>query len=561
MDKKERLLKKALSGDTAAKQKLRDMYEGDIRFICSCLMDDRDNAEKTGNWALNTLDTDSSKIRTVDEFTRAARLSAVSAALKSDSASVPAAVQEENTVLPVLDKTVMLPEAAMKDEAVLSHAGELMYYCTGNYEYRFFILFYYCHLEIQEIAQLYKTDIYTVAAGISDAENGIRSSVQTISPDSSKVYKTDFYRLTEAVAAIRPAEKKQRKPVMNPRTKKIAGIAAFCAAMLLIVFAIFFAAFRNVNNEDNEDNENKETAYYLKSDHRNNNEILTEDHSSGSLLYNYLITNRTVSLSESGLSGDGFVVESDKATLLELIVIDSSSELINSGQLEITFSDGSPLIENGKRFFTQTVYPIDERTFLIRIYAPGYYSPDQFSIDLYMYGLKDSSYILPDRITGIRDISGLNIISDNNQTNKSAQEHGIIALHSGSVGKELNYYYIESSLSYITESDENIVLGTAELTLLPIGSKYGKPDEDSFTFELGQYPESLAADKKIETKCILSPETDSDTLPYITKLVFDISMNFPDSSEENKAAAEDILRGCFVYNNPDSPLRIELERY
>ena len=558
MNIKEKLLKKSLSGNTAAKQKLINLYENDIRFICRCLTDDKDSAEKAGNWAINTIHTENNTIRTVDEFTKAVRRTAVETALQNYAGSVPAAVHNENSVLPVPDKTVMLPESAIKNEALISQAGELIYYCTSRYEYRFFILYYYCRLEINEIAELFHTDTFTVASEIAGAEIKIRSSLQTLSSGSGNTTETDFYFLTGAIAAIKPKEKKKQAPVLSPLTKKIAGIAVFCVALILIVCGIFIAAFRNVNNNESSA---EETAIYLKSDHRTGNEMMTENNSKDTKLYNYLITDRTVSLVESGLSNDGFVIQSESATLLELIIIDSSSELITEDQLEITFSDDSPIIENGKRFFTQTVHPIDERTFLIRIYAPGNYSPDQFRIDLYMYGLKDSSYNLPTQTTDIADISGLDIITNKEITNQSAQEHGIIGLSAKAESGEMNYYYIESSLSYISEADENVILGIAELTLLPIGNKYGKPDEKDFSFELGQYEQSLSSDKMVETKCIFSPEYDTRKLPYVTKLVYEISMNFADSSSENDSVAQDILRGCFVYKGSANPLIIELERY
>lgn len=566
--------KRAMSGDLAAAVKLNEIFEKDMAFICKALIvskaDDDDTAKRIGS----TLSS-SGGLESEDEIRLNLRRRCAALCLEESRDIIPPdgylCAQESSTEAA---QNIPFPENGLNDPQLLSEALEKIYFSMDKYEYAALTLYYFCRFSTAELAQIYGCSEGAVITLLSDAAAKLIRSLELLTKDKSKT-ETGLSALFDAMALYGSEGGKASSGTgrnIDPKTRKVlkaGAIIVFALLMICITSGIFFFAF-NYGKEDGQsgsalpvyDYGQLEENEMQKENEKKNVSMINETPMTDGL-YIYLIDSSSKSFEECGLSPDGFVDGSGRVNVYELIVIDPGTEMITPDQLNVLFTDGTTNFSEGKSYFHQSTYQADERTFIVRISAPGEYTPDQFMIELDSYGQSPAAYVLPTHVTKVEDIKGLNI-SNNTGANRSgyAEPKQIIDLISSRVGLQHNYFYIHNTEVTIESITKNKAVVAGKLFLYPLGNNGNGIDKNDFTIE--KYPEAVYEYKSImkDHSFRQVERTDDRTPPYFVRIDFELDYTFNKDISADYELLEKLKKANFQYSGAGGQIvTIGQERY
>ncbi len=557
MDNINILRKQAINGKRASADKLIAYYGTDISFICKALSDNSEtslDAEKAaGERIIQSLP----QVEGILDLRLFVRQLTAEICINSSGKSLPPS-DENNTDDTLPEDTINLPNAVLSDRDTLSKAEELMYYSTDSYEYRIFVMYYFCRMVPMKIAGVYGCSAAQVTSILKSARSKICGSLSSLSFGSSNMI--SLYALMDSIAGNKQKKKnKSSSGFFSSNKGKIIAISVFSILLIGVVCEIFLLAFGSVNN-NNEQSEFEYIPYEETSNGNYQNNDTGPGVGNNNVLYTFLTCNKQESVSESGFSPEGFAVQSDNLTLLEAIVIDSSAEMINPDQLGVSFLDSKENYHEGKRFYNQNVFQIDERTFLIRIYAMGNYQPEQFKIDLYMYGSLNSSYILPNDVTPIDSIAGLKI--SNLNSDDSAQPGSIIALTDSDNSEKLCFFYVADCNVYYNEYSNFTTKSLASVSLIQIGQNYMEMDKTKFSYEFNKTAFDDNSDRINDLRVEYIAGSDDESMPFTVNIDLELIISFKnDDGPDPEDITAEMLKGSIVYQNNNQKINIEPTRF
>ncbi len=549
--------KMASAGDRTAQQKLMSGAEQEIRFLCTALCPDSIIREKAFGESMNIISSGISGCGSLDEFTFLVRKKTAEICMRNTGERiVPDDIPQQDISLSGNMDMISLPSEVLRDYYAVNEAMQMIYYSTRGYEYHIFVLRYFAGFTIKDAAEMYHISESDAQKILVNTIAGIRHSLETFRPDEKKT-ELSFSSLLDSASALRPPAEKRDGALRRTEQffKTPAGKTAASGVFALILTAVCAAIFIPIVNSPGKDQTESRYIHHGDFDYDNNydnHDIVrkTDDTEINGSLYIDLVCDEVCEGSVLGINTAGFVQDSGQVTVFQLIVTNSTSDMINTTDLQATLSDGREnYYENGKRYFTYNVFEIDERTYLMEIFAPGSYSPDDFRIDMYRNGIPDSSYDLPAKIKSPDDIRS-DLIADNSSA-LNAPQHSIIRVFEN--GKA-HYYYISTAYVQITEQTDEEVTQEAVLLLIPVGGITGSDARDSF--EYVSDPDALNKHSDIINNVTIerTNQHQYDLPEYISAVIFRINA-------ELKAGNADIdeiknaLNGYFSYKN--DTIRIE----
>lgn len=517
-------------------------YEKSIRYICTSLTANRKAAEDAYNQILNIAAVKSEQFFNGSGDIKTAVLK-FTAEICINSNSDKKELKVFSSPAPSPDDSIDIPESKLKDYYYLSNAEMLIYYCTEKEEYRIFFMHEYIGMSAEEIAALYSSDANTITHYLNNALCKIKTSLKTEIKSSDKLIHTDMRTLMQAAAEKKPprAIRKpvSRKELLKSKKEKMIVAASLAAIVLCLVFEICFTAVLTPQVNGNKSSDipldirpTEEISYLLRSDYRPKNESRTENSLSQKKLYTQLICDKKISFEDSGLQKEQFISQSDNVTLFQILAFNTSSDMIKPEELEVKFANGSSHIKDGKLYFIYEVIPINRRTNLIQILAPGSYFPEQLRIDMSIYGEYDSSYPLPTKLTEMDAVVPDIITGDIPEAEQIDADPGEIICMYPEENKK--YYCLVLSANTVSYTlTDNTYNSTVHLELIPLGSdnyEYFDMNKNNFVYN---YDEGMAEnyDEYITTisyKLSDSEETNSIS-NFSYKILFDFTINFDDS--------------------------------
>ena len=513
------LAKRAVSGDQNALQKLISAAEDDIRFICTAFFgaDTDKHLQKVINIIyarISSYDTSSDIVYTIRKQT--AEICIEISGFKIFTDSIPSvSVPYENT------DSVAIPVDTLKKYDSLLHAMQMIYYCTDSNEYCIFILRHFAGMTDSETASACHITDEGEKKLLYNAVSKINRSLASQYTDTS-CSDIKYSDLLNAAAKTKPPQEKKsiltgEKAIFKTTIGKSVIIGLF--ALILIVLciqALGYILYPPPKNDTLPDE-----YVYGSRIHSENSAAPNEKKSRSRDMYVDLVGNIVSDCKTLGLEKEGFVNDSDEVTFIQLIVTNSDSEMVNLSDLVISFSNGSSSSEGAKRYFTYNVFPINERTYFIEIFAPGKYSPASFRIDMYRSGVYSFSHDIPEVLKTPEELS-----VDINPYRSIHQTGDIITVNT-SVGIKQSFYILNSDIKIYDESN-----ASANLDLIPIGSTNSVLKGDSFKF----FAESADVSSELSTE-------DSELPSYIAHISFDL---------KSENSSEPIMTdGYFSYNNEE----------
>lgn len=527
------LLRRAAAGDEGSLQKLLEAAEPEINFICTALCPGEEAAKKTAQKSMNIISARIKTYNTSSDIFSVIRRQTAEICTENPKGDIPADEIPDGIIENDIPSEVMLSDDILSDYYKLMQCMQMIYYSTTSSEYKIFVLHFFVGMTIEETASAYQIPSSSAERLLSSAcTKAVHSLSETERTDGKKLI--SFRQLLEAAADSEPPEDKKGlfsrsgKPFYKTQAGKI-GIIGVFAAVLIIICAQ--AVNQIINMSASGDNTGQDSYVYSEHHTRNNSAPVIERRRSREL-YIDLVCDMVCDHELLGLDTEGFVSNSSDVSVFQLIATNPDSEMINSSDLMISFANGSSDNENGKRYYTYNIFPIDERTFLINIFAPGSYMPEQFKIDMYKNGVYDSSSTLPTQIKSVDNVS-VDIVA-NNAYKTSAFKGDIIALSEQGKGR---YYYISDASVSLTDFGETTVTAAANLTLIPVGSMDSLVNNN--TIDYIPYDDGR---EECRTNISVKPvENDHlDLPPYMSSFSFEITSEY---SGDNERIISDLTGG------------------
>lgn len=558
----------AMSGDAQALKKLLVHYENDIRYICTVLTDNQQEAEQFYLKTTNLLSVRITSLSSDTDFNIYIRK--LSAEVCSDKLSADH-ISEISEQTDDSNDLITISESGKKNYTYLSDIQQRIYYCTEKEDYRIFILFFYVGLTIDEIAALYDADKDLIQNRLNTAVYKIKRSIPSIENDST--IRIDLKALTELLVnnkapAGQRVSSSQHFSFFKTNKGKIIIVSIFAVLLMCVSFEIFYNTFLNAQNVspayDNpypSDNQTTINYYQYDPDRPTVSDMMQD--ASDDILYTVLVSDTTSSFEECGLKREGFVKNKGEITLLEVIVTNMDAEPVTTDDIEVSFSDGSPNNENGKRYFVYSIFPVNDKTSLIKIFAPGTYMPEQFEIDLYRNRELFTSYILPSELIPISDISDIIVHSDISETNLiEANSNDIVSLYTRQ--NIQSYYYVVSSKMKHHEISDNTYSATVQLYLIQVGFETAdKLSKDDFQFHLNTEAQKKYQDQIKNISCEIDSDDNAEYPDYGLSVTYMVDISFKEKALSNDLyeIGNYITNGYFLYNGQGQDAKINLISY
>lgn len=190
----------------------------------------------------------------------------------------------------------------------------------------------------------------------------------------------------------------------------------------------------------------------------------------------------------------------------------------------------------------------------------GNYQPEQFKIDLYMYGSLNSSYILPNDVTPIDSIAGLKI--SNLNSDDSAQPGSIIALTDSDNSEKLCFFYVADCNVYYNEYSNFTTKSLASVSLIQIGQNYMEMDKTKFSYEFNKTAFDDNSDRINDLRVEYIAGSDDESMPFTVNIDLELIISFKnDDGPDPEDITAEMLKGSIVYQNNNQKINIEPTRF
>lgn len=552
----EMLCRRAAGGDKTALDKLISAAKPEIKFLCAALCTDKIIQNQACKTAAGVISDKILSGNSYKDFSAFIRKQTAEICIQMTGERIFAENISDRVALTSADMdSVLLPAEVLTDYYAVNEAMQLIYYSTRNFEYHMFILCYYAGFTVKEAASLYHISEADGEIILLNTIEKIRHSISVFRPDEKRA-EIKFTSLLDSAAKLRPAAVKKSvllsdgEPFYKTNTGKALIVGAFALLLIFIFIQVIFPMIIGTDKPQTD----RPAEYNYDISYENHNVINETDQPAVSeSLYVDLVCDEICDSEVLGISTEGFVNESEQVSVFQIIVTNSTSDMISSSDLQVSFSDGTPNFEGMKSYFTYNVFSIDERTYLINIFAPGSYGPDQFMVDMYKNGAADSSYILPTEIRAMDNLRA-DVVANNSYTGSIPHNSIIRILDDDSE----YYYYIYRSDIQIVETPENTVSAEASLILIPVGGITLKDNTEFFEFVHYPDPEKKYEDIVENISIERVEQTESDLPPYISIILYRIEADVK-TEDTDSYVLTNALSGYFSYK--DDTMRIELYRF
>ena len=513
----------------------------DIRFICRALCDNTIAAEI----AVENTNKKAAALPDSSLTRQHIRRIAAGICLEQYHPIIPDSGQPMEIISDLTHYRIQFPADRLKDYDALADAMQKIYYCTETSEFRLLIAVLYAGVTTAECAAWYRISAETADSMLAGALRKVSTAFPAAADGRTGILPAELF---EAAAVVSPpVEKKKRfsadsvRRLLQTSKGKIAVVTIFAVILMGIAAEILYFVFQHRADADMIAQPKLIYSDYYST---SGTDILpAEGYRTSEALYVDLINDMQYDFETLGLNPEGFVNSSDPVTFLQLIVTNSTSDMINLSDLDVTFADNRANMQDGKRYFTHSIFEIDERTYLIQIFAPGNYQPNEFKIDMTRRGIADSSYVLPLHLVDIDDIPG-DLTVNANAFNSTVQQHDIAVFIDDDNIQD--HYYVQFSGTTITQVQDNTVTADIQLILLPVGHEFSHDPKDKIQFITNQNA-TVTYEDNMSTYYSEYDNTNENIPPYITNIHERLTIEFDDTIADPHQAALDILSGEFLY--------------